>query len=327
VVTQGARDATAQAWLVDGSAVTQPVSQVTSPWVTADNQTLADNAPFTDGTSKVFMGGYILDEVAGTALAENDAAAARIDSKRAVVGVIEDATTRGRRARVTAAGNLGVDGSAVTQPVSGSGTFDVDGDQTAGLADVGKPVKIGGRASSGSPTPVTDGQRANAFFDLSGRLAVAPTRNLPGNDGFTNSNIPQVNADNGVSGPLANALYAFNGTSWDRLRSSISNGLVVDVSRIAGTVTVGGSVSVSNFPATQSVTQGTSPWVVDASGFTVPISAVSLPLPTGAATDAQLVAANATLTAMLDDIASMRDSLNEVAFTAILQREQLERAA
>lgn len=39
----------------------------------------------------------------------------------------------------------------------------------------------------------------------------------------------------------------WNGASWDRLRSSIANGLVVDVSRISGTV---------------GVTQSTSPWVV-----------------------------------------------------------------
>jgi hypothetical protein len=64
------------------------------------------------------MGGYILDETAGTALTENDAAAARIDSKRAVVNVLEDATTRGQRASISAGGALKVDNSAVTQPVS-----------------------------------------------------------------------------------------------------------------------------------------------------------------------------------------------------------------
>jgi len=86
-----------------------------------DSQVIADNAAFTDGTSKLFMGGFIFDEVAGTALTENDAAAARVDSKRAVVGVIEDATTRGQRAAVTAANALKVDGSAVTQPVNPTG--------------------------------------------------------------------------------------------------------------------------------------------------------------------------------------------------------------
>lgn len=64
---------------------------------------LADNAAFTDGTSTLISAGYIFDEVAGTALTENDVAAARVDSKRAQVFVLEDTTTRGRRQTVQAA--------------------------------------------------------------------------------------------------------------------------------------------------------------------------------------------------------------------------------
>lgn len=106
---------------VDPSGVTSPVSIAASVTVT-DSQVVADNGGFTDGTTKVFMGGYIFDEVAGTALTENDAAAARVDSKRAQVLVIEDATTRGQRATVSAGGAIKVDGSAATQPVSGTVT-------------------------------------------------------------------------------------------------------------------------------------------------------------------------------------------------------------
>lgn len=73
-----------------------------------DSQVVADNGAFTDGTTKVFAAGYIYDEVAGTALTENDAAAARVDAKRAQVFVIEDATTRGQRAAVDSSSNLAV---------------------------------------------------------------------------------------------------------------------------------------------------------------------------------------------------------------------------
>ena len=72
----------------------------------ANVETLVDNAGFTDGTSKVFPQGYIFDETAGTALTENDVGAARMDSKRAIVNVLEDATTRGRRATVSVTGGL-----------------------------------------------------------------------------------------------------------------------------------------------------------------------------------------------------------------------------
>lgn len=76
----------------------------TGIFTVADNQTITDNAAFTDSTSKVLMAGFAFDETAGTALTENDAAAARIDSKRAIVVTLEDATTRGTRAGVTANG-------------------------------------------------------------------------------------------------------------------------------------------------------------------------------------------------------------------------------
>jgi len=69
---------------------------------------LVDNAAFTDGTTRVHPVGFIFDEVAGTALTENDAAAARIDAKRAQVQVIEDGTTRGVRAAVKAASTAAV---------------------------------------------------------------------------------------------------------------------------------------------------------------------------------------------------------------------------
>ena len=87
-----------------------------------DSQALVDNAAFTDGTSRIFPVGLIFDEVAGTALTENDVAAPRIDSKRATIGVLEDATTRGQRAAVSAGGALKTDSSATTQPVSGTVT-------------------------------------------------------------------------------------------------------------------------------------------------------------------------------------------------------------
>lgn len=57
-------------------------------------------------------------------------------------------------------------------------------------------------------------------------------------DAAANPTVPTVGAANLV----------FNGTTWDRARGTIANGLLVDVSRVQGTV---------------AVTQSTSPWVVD----------------------------------------------------------------
>lgn len=91
--------------LTDGSKSPQVTLLVGdgTPTKLTPSSGLADNAAFTDGTTRVTPAGFVYDEVAGTALTENDAAAARIDVKRAQVGVIEDATTRGNRAAVVSA--------------------------------------------------------------------------------------------------------------------------------------------------------------------------------------------------------------------------------
>jgi uncharacterized cupin superfamily protein len=106
--------------LPTGAATESTLSSIKTSTELIDDAIVADNAGFTDGTTKLQMNGYIYDEVAGTALTENDAAAARIDSKRAQIHVLEDGSTRGRWATVTASNALKVDGSAVTQPVSGT---------------------------------------------------------------------------------------------------------------------------------------------------------------------------------------------------------------
>lgn len=103
---------------IDGSGVTQPISGTVTSNIGTTNglaldatllaMSLVDNSTFTDSTTRVQPVGYIFDEVAGTALTENDIAAARIDSKRAQVGVIEDGTTRGTRATIKAASTAAV---------------------------------------------------------------------------------------------------------------------------------------------------------------------------------------------------------------------------
>ena len=92
---------------------------------------LVDNAAFTDSTSSVDVVGYIFDEVAGTALTENDAAAARIDSKRAQVIAIEDASTRGQRLAIDASGRASVSLTASSATV----TVDSELPAAAALAD------------------------------------------------------------------------------------------------------------------------------------------------------------------------------------------------
>ncbi len=167
---------------VDASGVAVPVTDNSGSltvdnggtFVVQDSEKLADNAQFTDGTTKVLPVGYVFDDVAGTALTENDVAAARIDSKRAQVTTIEDPSTRGRGATVTASNALKVDGSAVTQPVSGTVTASNSaGDVAHGTTDGGNPVKIGLKAANAFPTAESNGDRVNGVGDLWGRQLTA----------------------------------------------------------------------------------------------------------------------------------------------------------
>lgn len=176
-----------------------------------DDTIITDNAAFTDGTTKTNIAGFIFDETAGTALTENDAAAARVDSKRSQVGVIEDATTRGQRASVSAAGALhnniaqiGATAISTGTGASGTGTQRVvtATDSTIGTvtsvtqnadvrqatasnlnaqvvgavahdgADAGNPLKVGGKARTTNPTAVADADRVDATFDDIGRQVV-----------------------------------------------------------------------------------------------------------------------------------------------------------
>lgn len=145
-----------------------------------DSEKVTDNVGFTDGTTKVQPVGFIFDEVAGTALTENDAAAARIDSKRAQVLVIEDATTRGQRASVSAGGAVKVDASTVAVPVTdNAGSLTVDGTVTASntAGDIahdgvnsGNPVQIGVEAIAHgtNPTAVASADRTKLYANRAG---------------------------------------------------------------------------------------------------------------------------------------------------------------
>ena len=79
----------------------------------------------------------------------------------------------------TAAALAGSDGDYIPLIVDSSGRLHVaigsggiGGDIAHDSADSGNPVKIGGKAYSSTPNPVTANDRVNAFFDLYGRQVV-----------------------------------------------------------------------------------------------------------------------------------------------------------
>jgi len=138
----------------------------TGTFAVQDSEKIADNAGFTDGATKLTPVGYAFDEVAGTSLTENDLAAARIDSKRAQVFALEDATTRGQRATVQATG-------AVLAAILTGTTVSIVGDRSHDDTDSGQPVKVGGKAQNAMPTAVANNDRSHLITDLYGRQLVS----------------------------------------------------------------------------------------------------------------------------------------------------------
>jgi hypothetical protein len=190
---------------------------------------LVDNNAFTDGTSSVGVVGYIFDETAGTALTENDTAAARIDNKRAQVFTLEDATTRGQRTAVDASGRLSVNLTASSATV----TVDTELPAAAALADGEASATT--MPSAGSRNMIFNGttwDRARGAVTLADALA-NPGTGLAQGQAF---------------------LMGYNGTTWDRVRTANTGRLQVDV------VTGGGSSApttpINSYDTTASIAAG-----------------------------------------------------------------------
>lgn len=99
----------------------------------------------------------------------------------------------------------------------------VQGNVASGATDSGNPVKMGGYASSGAPTAVSAGQRANVWLGLNGQTIVG-TYGATGADGIANT-VGYFLTATSASAPLTVGNTVFNGATWDRQRGDI-NGLV-----------------------------------------------------------------------------------------------------
>lgn len=90
-----------------------------------------DDSPFAVGSDSGTPAMGLFDDVAPDSVDEGDAGVLRMSGNRVLYSQIRDAAGNERGVNVSAANALKVDGSAVTQPVSGSGTFTIAGTVTA----------------------------------------------------------------------------------------------------------------------------------------------------------------------------------------------------
>lgn len=143
--------------------------------------------------------------------------------------------------------------------------------------------------------------------------------------------LAQGSTTSGEKGPLmlgavTTSAPTYVTTQTSPLSLTTAGALRVDAS--GTTQPISGSVSVSNFPATQAVTQSTSPWVVsgtvtaNAGTGTFAISAASLPLPSGASTSALQTTANTSLATLVANSPALGQALMASSVPVVIASNQ-----
>ena len=263
---------------VDGSGVTQPVAGTRLNNGTA---TVAGSFHLTVGGSDGTNLRPLLVDTSGR-LNVSTGLVSTINSTAVVLGISgvytgasEDVTDYADvRVSVFADQLSAVDGLQIQQSSNGT-SWDISDNYTI-PAGTGKTFSVGVSAKF-FRVVYTNGATAQAAFRLQTKYQKSYTKgsSVRPQDGRGNDNDMEEQTSH---------LMGYTGVSWDRVRASIANGLAVDVTRISGALPAGansiGAVTGAFFQATQ------------------PVSAVSLPLPTGAATETTLAALNTKVTAV-----------------------------
>jgi hypothetical protein len=117
--------------------------------------TFSDNSAFTFGTTGITNIGGVFDDVAPNAVAENSAGTPRISANRNLYTALRDAAGNERGANVTAGNALVVDGSASTQPVSGTVTVTDGAGALNVIVDSGTVTTVSSVTAVGTITPGT----------------------------------------------------------------------------------------------------------------------------------------------------------------------------
>ena len=290
-ISQGGNSATvtgSNALKVDGSAVTQPISAAALPLpsgaATASNQTTlgTQTTELNDGTHTA-----VIKAASTAAIATDTALVVAISPNNTPILPSGAATSAnqtngsqetqivqgGNTATVTASSALKVDGSAVTQPISGTVTAN------AGTGNFTN-ASIGATAAA----PPADATYAGALVTTSPESGLTSGDMYPLN--LSTTGLLRVDGSN-VTQPISGTVTANAGTGTFTVSGTVA-------ATQSGTWTVQPGNTPNTTPWLATISQGgnsatvtaSNALKVDGSAVTQPISAASLPLPTGAATSA-----------------------------------------
>jgi hypothetical protein len=240
----------------DIGGVHYPITKITIGALESQTLLSGGNGTTDAGTVRVTVSSDSTGVLTVDAVALDIRALTNADVVTAELSAVDNAVLDAIAASV--AGTLIVDGSGVTQPVGGVAAEDAPVS--------GNPVLVAGRYDV-VPRTLDDGDVGAIAVGVGGAVwsrQVAAT--VPLGDGISNTaNLATDEAGDFIGTAPFN--YAFNGATWDRMLGDSTDGLLVNLGS-NNNVTVDGTVTV------------------DGSAVTQPISAATLPLPTGAATSA-----------------------------------------
>lgn len=205
----------------------------------------ADGSPFMPNTSSMVPVGGIYESIP-SAVSDGDAGAFGMTANRVLKAALHDAsgaaittlpvslasTTITGTVAVTQSGTwdeVGINDSGNSITVDNNGTFAVQaaGDVAHDSPDSGNPVKIGGKGVSAAPVAVTAGDRVDQWFGISGAPVMGAFGNA-GADGESNTAGFLIGSDgNARSLPVQPRVY--NGATWDRMRGTSADGLLVNL--------------------------------------------------------------------------------------------------
>jgi hypothetical protein len=206
-------------WVVDGSAVTQPVSAAALPLPSG----AATSARQDSQTTLLGAGLPATLDTGSLKVSVQNASVA-------VAGTFWQATQPVSLASVPS--------HDVTQATASSLNAAVVGNVASGATDSGNPVKAGGKYSV-TPATLTDAQRGDLLLDSRQKLGVyigakdalgSWTLDNAGGDGKSDTNTVGVIQGRG---------YLFNNTTWDRWRGDTTSGAYVQTKAEVATATDG----------------------------------------------------------------------------------------
>lgn len=221
--------------------------------VGCSSSSFTDNSAFTFGTTAINIAGYVFDDVAPNAATENRAAAPRMSGNRVPYSILRDAAGNERGANVTAANALKVDGSGVTQPISGSiGLINLTQTHNT-IPNPTLSLQIGGANTDGGTHRHVGASNADPGVNDVGLFV----RNISGM-GTPGSAAPSIQYVIAGRDPVTNAVRQVD--SLASAPTGTENGVIVR-NIPSGTQNV--SLAAETTKVIGTVNQGTSPWVVN----------------------------------------------------------------